>query len=61
MRFLNAHRRTGPNGTGKVDPKGKYFAYGSIASFNRWTHKPHEHNREVARNLRREFPEVMEA
>lgn len=30
--------------------KGAVPAYGTIAVFNRWTRRPHEHTREIARN-----------
>lgn len=48
MKYISAHRRE----NGKPNPNGSLMCYGSIASFNRWTHQPHEHKREVARRLR---------
>lgn len=48
MKFLSAHRR---DDRGRPDKKGKLWGYGSIAAMNRWNHKPHQHTREMARNL----------
>lgn len=52
-KYTHAHRRN-RHGNDKrdINPNGKIFAYGTIAQFNRWTHKPHEHQREIARRLR---------
>lgn len=42
MKYLHARCRAG-----------KAFNYGTIAKFNRWSHQPHKHKREIARNQRR--------
>lgn len=54
-RYLHAHFRNGHGFGSKPvasSTKGAIPAYGTIAQFNRWTGKPHEHRREIERRLR---------
>ena len=48
VRYVSAHRRDAYG----ANPRGDRWGYGSIASFNRWTGKPHESMRAIERRLR---------
>lgn len=51
MRYQHAHRRNGHGPYSEATPNGDVMAYGTIAQFNRWTHDPHEHKREINRRM----------
>ena len=46
-KYISAHRRNFI----KPDLNGNQWGYGSIASFNRHTNKPHENLREIGRRM----------